>query len=605
VLVRGRIVVANDAQDGAYEIAHEALLASWSTLLGWLDENAVDHAVRRRIEQAAAEWERSKRPRDLLWNRRKLAEAKPVARDSLAPREAAFLVASRRALVRRRVVIASAAVVLATGAIITGVVLRARARHELEAVVAEQMNEAVTANVAARHTAADRDAARARAFALFDGHAWPAGEDAWSGAEQLAIKEASQYRAASSHFESALALDPTRQTLREGFADLLFERLKRAERDRAHDLAEELAGRLAAYDTGRRQAELDASASVEVDVMPGTKIWQQRGDARDFVGTAPLAPFAVAPGSIVLEFDAPGRVSTRLPVLVGRGEAIKLAVPLPPAEAVPAGMIYVPPGRFLFGSADVTEVRRGFLNSPPMHEVTTGGYLIARHEVTIAEWIEFLDDLPADERKRRSPSALTPQSALTLTEIGPNRWRFSFVRATRTYTAETGEHIHYEHRSKRADQDWMKFPVAAVSYEDALAYASWLDRTKRLPGAHVCDDYEWERAARGADGRTFPNGETLEPDDANIDITYGREPEAFGPDEVGSHPRSRSPVGADDMAGNVWEWTRSVETTDNTPVARGGGWYQETLNAKSVNREPLEPTTRHVWLGVRMCARAP
>src|SRR5262249_23444502 len=62
-LVRGRVVVANSADRGAYEIAHEALLVSWSTLQGWLQRDAADHGVRRRVEQAAAEWERMGRPR--------------------------------------------------------------------------------------------------------------------------------------------------------------------------------------------------------------------------------------------------------------------------------------------------------------------------------------------------------------------------------------------------------------------------------------------------------------------------------------------------------------------------------------------------------------
>ena len=95
MLVRGRVVVANDAQDGAYEIAHEALLTSWSTLQGWLQRGAADHAVRARVEQAAAAWERMGRARDLLWGRRQLAETRALDRDRLAPREAAFLAAVR------------------------------------------------------------------------------------------------------------------------------------------------------------------------------------------------------------------------------------------------------------------------------------------------------------------------------------------------------------------------------------------------------------------------------------------------------------------------------------------------------------------------------
>src|SRR5262249_12685147 len=139
------------------------------------------------------------------------------------------------------------------------------------------------------------------------------------------------------------------------------------------------------------------------------------------------------------------------------------------------------------------------------------------------------------------------------------------------------------------------------SPEDATAFASWLDRTRRLPGARLCNEYEWERAARGADGRPYPSGNALAADDANIDVTYGRDPLAFGPDEVGSHPRSRSPVGADDMAGNVWEWTQSVETP-GAPIARGGGWYNAAPSSRLPNREYGEPTQRNVLIGLRVCA---
>jgi eukaryotic-like serine/threonine-protein kinase len=601
-LVRGRILVAHDAQGGAYELAHEALLTSWSTLLEWRQLGAADRAVRERIEHAAAAWERTSRARELLWGTRRLAETRSLDRASLAPREAAFLAASRAAVMRRRIFSAGGAAVLVIGAVIAGLAIRARARRELEAVVDDQVRTATAAQEVARQIAARRDVARNRAFELFDANRWGEGEDAWTQVEALAAREERQYRVASGNLESALLFDPARADLRSGFADLTFERLLRAERDRHHDLADELATRLAAYDDGHRRAALGADARVELEVEPsGTTVWSERpGEPRQLVGQAPLSALTLPPGSLVLSFEAPGHVTARLPVLVSCGQTLRLGVALPAAASGHPGMIYVPPGRFLFGSADAPELRRGFLNAAPLHEVQTAGFFIGRYEVTFAEWIEFLDDLPLDERRRRSPSVVSMQSSLTLTEIAPRRWRLVLRPTTRTYTAETGQRLHYEQRARRADQDWMRFPVSAISYEDAVAYTAWLDRTRRLSGARLCDEYEWECAARGADARTFPSGPALAPDDANIDTTYGRQSAAFGPDEVGSHPGSRSPVGADDMAGNAWEMTRSAQTP-GAPAFRGGSWYTGELSARSANREPGEPTERDVLVGLRLC----
>ncbi|HSK02317.1 MAG TPA: SUMF1/EgtB/PvdO family nonheme iron enzyme, partial [Kofleriaceae bacterium] len=500
---------------------------------------------------------------------------------------------------------AGGAAVLALGAVAGFLVIRAEAGRELDAVVGEQLRAATGAREAARQIAQQRDAARARAFELFGAHRWSEGEDAWSAMEAMAAEEERQYRLASGHLESALRLDPGRDGLHDRFADLTFERLLRAERDRDRHLADELAGRLAAHDSGRHGAKLAAAARVELDIAPaGTQVWTERpGAPRQLVGVAPLAALLLPPGSATFALEAPGHVPARLPVLLAREETLRLAVVLPPAAAAPPGMIYVPPGRFLFGSADGTDLRRGFLNAAPLHEVWTDGYFIGRTEVTFGEWIEFLDDLPPDERRRRTPGSVSPQTALTLTELGPRQWRLDLRPTTRTYTAELGQRLRYEGRARRAEQDWTRFPVASVSYEDAIAYAAWLDRTRRIPGARLCNEHEWERAARGADGRSFPSGEALAPGAANIDTTYGRHPLAFGPDEVGSHPGSRSPVGADDMAGNVWEWARSVEVPDApvAPVARGGSWYLGALAARSTNREYVEPTTRHPLIGVRLC----
>jgi len=96
----------------------------------------------------------------------------------------------------------------------------------------------------------------------------------------------------------------------------------------------------------------------------------------------------------------------------------------------------------------------------------------------------------------------------------------------------------------------------------------------------------------------------LDPDDANFDETYGRDAAAMGPDEVGSHPASRSPFGLDDMAGNVFEWTTS-SLDPGKSVARGGAYFYDRMTARSTNRNPLEPGLRDPRLGLRICAAAP
>src|SRR5262249_11216177 len=133
-------------------------------------------------------------------------------------------------------------------------------------------------------------------------------------------------------------------------------------------------------------------------------------------------------------------------------------------------------------------------------------------------------------------------------------WELRFAPSNVAFTVRAGELVDYPNRTRRKRQDWLKFPVAAVSSDDAVAYAAWLDRSGALPHARLCSEIEWERAARGADGRSFPNGgDKLAPDDANVDVTYDRKDGGMGPDEVGSHPASDSPFGVADMAGNVWD----------------------------------------------------
>jgi serine/threonine-protein kinase len=103
--------------------------------------------------------------------------------------------------------------------------------------------------------------------------------------------------------------------------------------------------------------------------------------------------------------------------------------------------------------------------------------------------------------------------------------------------------------SENEPGDW---PVVNVSYNDAEAFARWAG--KRLPTAN-----EWEKAARGADGRGLPWGDTLDATRANLESSQ-REP-------VSSHPDGKSPYGALNMVGNVYEWVDETDTPDDAQYA--------------------------------------
>jgi formylglycine-generating enzyme required for sulfatase activity len=197
----------------------------------------------------------------------------------------------------------------------------------------------------------------------------------------------------------------------------------------------------------------------------------------------------------------------------------------------------VPAGAFVMGSND----------EPPPHHVTLRAFHIAKFPVTVAEYACFVG---ATGRTR--PGAFVD-------EPDYDSWQAQ-LRERSTH------------------------PVVMVSWDDATAYARWLahvtGRSWRLP-----TEEEWEKAARGTDGRIYPWGGTF---DLNRCNTEESGVETTTP--VGSYPRGARPYGVQDMVGNVWEWTSSLvalpgfgagigKKSTDYPVERGGSWRYRSVRA--------------------------
>jgi formylglycine-generating enzyme required for sulfatase activity len=193
------------------------------------------------------------------------------------------------------------------------------------------------------------------------------------------------------------------------------------------------------------------------------------------------------------------------------------------------GFVEIPAGPFTMGS-DKEKDRDAYDDEQPAHPVTLPGFYMARYPVTVAQFRAYVED-----------AGVTPGDADCLRGIANH-------------------------------------PVVNVSWREALAYGAWL--TKKLgewpgtpPGlARVLDpkgkgvqpwqvtlasEAEWEKAARGTDGRIYPWGPEADANKANYDDTG-----IGGTSAVGCFSGGASPFGVEDLSGNVWEWTRSVGGKD-------------------------------------------
>jgi formylglycine-generating enzyme required for sulfatase activity len=110
-------------------------------------------------------------------------------------------------------------------------------------------------------------------------------------------------------------------------------------------------------------------------------------------------------------------------------------------------------------------------------------------------------------------------------------------------------------------------------------------------------EQQWEKAARGTDGRTYPWGEVADPNNANYDQTGIDTPNA-----VGCFPGGKTLYGALEMSGNVWEWT--APTRDQYPL-RGGAFGDLPVGARCAFRYRYSPNYGYYYLGFRVVVLSP
>jgi formylglycine-generating enzyme required for sulfatase activity len=228
----------------------------------------------------------------------------------------------------------------------------------------------------------------------------------------------------------------------------------------------------------------------------------------------------------------------------------------PQGVKVPENMVYIPLGQFIMGGRDnirITSLKEGFF--------------IDKYPVTNAQFCAFLNE--------RSNQQEGGEEWINV-EGSSDKERCRIRKDDDRFAVESGFEDH---------------PVIYVTWYEARAFAQWAG--KRLP-----PEEEWEKAARGIDGRVYPWGNEFDKNKCNTG-----ESGIGHTTPVKKYKEGLSPHGCHDMAGNVWEWTDSLyDEGGKERVLRGGSWYYIGHSARCASRVGYGPEYRLSSIGFR-CAR--
>lgn len=245
-----------------------------------------------------------------------------------------------------------------------------------------------------------------------------------------------------------------------------------------------------------------------------------------------------------------------------------------------AGQVLIPAGAFWMGSdSEERSLARSVSNSEtvaadwfnaevPRHRAETEAFCIDRLLVTQEQYAGFVAST------RRAPPGISRADYA--------RQGF-LVHAYSEWTA-------YLWARGTPPRERLDHPVVLVSAPDSEAYCRWRHPAGRLPS-----EAEWEKAARGTDGRVFPWGDSWEPERLN---SAARGPQGTTP--VGRYPEGASPLGVLDVVGNVFQWT-STRWRDGRRVVKGCAWDDDAGLCRPAARHGRPAASRHILIGFR-CA---